>query len=247
MFSSSKGKTQLISLLSSIFLWFYVTTVVDPTETKTYKDIPISINSSNIIQENNLAVFPEETLTADITVKTNLSKLKKISKDNIIVYGTLSNPVSGKNLLSLSSNLPESIQHEIESKSLTINLEPYETISKEISVIANKKYTSEEYEIQIDKENVEISGTKTLINKIDTVVATIKGNDLDEDFEEKLEIIPLDINGQKVEGVKLSDKYITATITKILKEDETINSTDVDETINSNKNLNNTKKDDEQI
>ena len=243
-----KTKTKLIALLSSIILWFYVTTVVDPSETKTYKDIPITIANSHLLNESSLGVFLEETLTANITVKTNLSKLKKITKDNLVISGSISNPVPGKNILTLTSNLPDSIRTEIEPSNIAINLEVLETVSKDISVIANKKYTSEEYELKIDKETIEVSGTKTLINKIDKVIATVKGNDTEDSFSEKLELIPIDKDGQKVENIKLSDKYITATITKIIAETEedemSTNNEDVLENnsiLNVNKDENETK------
>lgn len=237
MFSPHKNKTKILSLLSSIVLWVYVTNVVDPTETKTYIDIPITISNTNSIQENNLNIFPEKHLTATITIKTNLSKLKKISKDNIIIYGNINNPSPGKNILTLSSNLPSDIHCDIHADDLIVNLEFYETIEKDITIIANKKYTSDDYEINIDKETIEVSGTTTILNKIDKVVVTIKGNDTDESFNEKLEIIPLDINGNKIEGLKLSNKYINADVTKIIKEDKLNNKefSDVQDSINKTK------------
>lgn len=237
MFSPHKNKTKILSLLSSIVLWIYVTNVVDPTETKTYIDIPITISNTNSIQENNLNIFPEKHLTATITIKTNLSKLKKISKDNIIIYGNINNPSPGKNILTLSSNLPSDIHCDIHADDLIVNLEFYETIEKDITIIANKKYTSDDYEINIDKETIEVSGTTTILNKIDKVVVTIKGNDTDESFNEKLEVIPLDINGNKIEGLKLSNKYINADVTKIIKEDKLNNEefSDVQDSINKTK------------
>lgn len=237
MFSPHKNKTKILSLLSSIVLWLYVTNVVDPTETKTYIDIPITISNTNSIQENNLNIFPEKHLTATITIKTNLSKLKKISKDNIIIYGNINNPSPGKNILTLSSNLPSDIHCDIHADDLIVNLEFYETIEKDITIIANKKYTSDDYEINIDKETIEVSGTTTILNKIDKVVVTIKGNDTDESFNEKLEVIPLDINGNKIEGLKLSNKYINADVTKIIKEDKLNNEefSDVQDSINKTK------------
>lgn len=216
-----KTKTKLIALFSAIILWFYVTTVVDPLESKTFKDIPITISNSQLIKEKNLGIFPEETITANITVKTNLSKLKKITKDNLIVYGTISNPVPGKNIVSLSSNLPDSIRNDINPVNATISLESIETVSKEITVIANKKYTHEDYAISLDKESVEISGTKTLVNKVDRIIAKLEDSQEHKDnLTEKLELIPIDINGKKIDNIKLSDKYITVSIEKILIENE---------------------------
>lgn len=238
-----KTKTKLIALLSSIILWLYVTTVVDPSETKTFKDIPITIANSHLLSESNLGIFPEETLTANITIKTNLSKLKKITKDNLVISGNISNPVPGKNILTLTSNLSESIRTEIKPNNVVVNLELIETISKDISVIANKKYTSEEYELKIDKETIEISGIKTLINKIDKVIATVKGNDIEDSFSEKLELIPIDKNGEKVENIKLSDKYITATITKIeVDTEEDTKPSNSEDNLNTNTNKDENKK-----
>lgn len=214
----NKTKTKIIALLSSIVLWIYVTTVVDPLESRTFKDIPISISNSHLITEKNLEVFPRETISANITVKTNLSKLKKLTKDNIAIYGTINNPVPGKNILNLSSNLPDSIRYDIKPNVATVNLEPLETIEKEITVIANKKYTTDKYKITIDKERIELSGAKTLVNKVDKIIGTIKTVENEDSFSEKIELIPTDRDGNKVEGVKLSDKYINVNIEKVITE-----------------------------
>lgn len=223
MYLSNKNKTKLISLFSSIILWLYVTTTIDPSETKTIKDIPVTISNTHLLSENSLCIFPEETLSANITIKTNLSKLKKINRDNIVIYGTISNPAPGKNILTLSSNLAESIRTEIEPTNISINLESVETVSKEVSIIANKKFNTDEYTLTIDKENIELSGTKTLINKVDKITATLKGNSKEDTFSETVELIPIDKDGNKVESIKLSDKYITVTVTKIILEEEQIN------------------------
>lgn len=214
----NKTKTKIIALLSSIVLWLYVTTVVDPLESRTFKDIPISISNSHLITEKNLEIFPGETISANITVKTNLSKLKKLTKDNMAIYGTISNPVPGKNILNLSSNLPDSIRYDIKPNVATVNLETLETIEKEITVIANKKYTTDNYKITIDKEHIELSGAKTLINKVDKIVGTIKTVENEDSFSEKIELIPIDRDGNKVEGIKLSDKYINVNIEKVIIE-----------------------------
>lgn len=245
MLFSNKTKTKAVALLSSIILWIYVTTVVDPSETKTFKDIPITLTNSHLLSENGLSVFPEVNLTASITVKTNLSKLKKMTKDNLIIYATISNPVPGKNILNLTSNLPDSIRHEIEPSTISVSFEINETISKEVSVIANKKYTSDEYTITLDKESIDVSGTKTVINKIDKVIATIKGNDTKDSFSEKLELIPIDKDGNKVENIKLSDKYITANIEKITDKEynPALNNTDLENQENNEvENKNNANK-----
>lgn len=228
---SNKNKTKFISLFSAIVLWLYVITTVDPSETKKFKDIPITISNAHLLNENNLSLFPEENLTASITIKTNLSKLKKITKDNIVISGSLSNPVPGKNILTLTSNLPDSVRVEIAPSTVAVNLETIETFSHEISVIANKKYNTDDYEIKIEKESIELSGTKTIANKVDKVIAKLKGNNNDSDFSEKLELIPIDKDGNKVENLKLSDKYITAHITKIIKEEELL----LDESLNEEK------------
>lgn len=228
---TNKTKTKIIALLSSIILWLYVTTVVDPLETRTFKDIPITISNTHLIKEKSLTIFPEESISANITVKTNLSKLKKLTKDNLIIYGSISNPMPGKNIITLSSNLPDNIRHDIEPTTSIINLEVLETITKDVTVIANKKYTTENYEITIDKESIELSGTKTLINKIDKIIGTVKTNSTENNFTEKLELIPIDKNGNKVENIKLSDKYITVTVNEIVTE---TNSLDEDSPLEEN-------------
>lgn len=220
---TNKLKIKIIALLSSILLWIYVTSVVDPLESKTFKDVPIIINNSHLIKEKGLTVYPEKIMTGTINVKTNISKLRKINKDTLIINGTIDNPLPGKNIITLSSNLSDNIRHDIEPTVTTINLESIITMEKDITVIVNKKYNTDDYNIEIEKNKIEISGTSTLINKVDKVIGTMKSEDKDESISEKVELIPLDIDGKKVENIKLSSKYIDVKIEKIILEDANTN------------------------
>lgn len=211
---TNKLKVKIIALLSSILVWVYVTSTVDPLESKTFKNIPITINNSHSITEKGLTIFPEETLTADITIKTNISKLRKINRDTIIIYADITNPSPGKNIVTFSSNLSDNISHDIEPNTNTINLETIETVEKDITIIANKKYTNDEYTISIEKNKIDISGTKTLINKVDKVIGTMKSTETSDNFSETIELVPIDINGDKIEGIKLSFKYVGINVTK---------------------------------
>jgi YbbR domain-containing protein len=79
-------KIKFISLLSALVLWLYVMAVEDPTETKTYSNIPINITNIDMVEDRGLAINPNEKLFADISIDANLSSLRRLNSDNIYIY-----------------------------------------------------------------------------------------------------------------------------------------------------------------
>ena len=50
------------------------------------------------LEEDDLVVYPESDLVADIYITGKLSDLQKITEDDIHIYGTINNPIEGKNI-----------------------------------------------------------------------------------------------------------------------------------------------------
>ena len=94
-------KIKLISFLSALVLWMYVMAVVDPEDTRLFEGIPVDVTNAEQLEEEDLVVYPEDDLVADIYITGKISDLQKIKEDDIHIYGTINNPIEGKNHLYL--------------------------------------------------------------------------------------------------------------------------------------------------
>lgn len=211
-------KIKLISLLSALVLWLYVMTVEDPVETRTFSDIPVTITNMSVLEERGLTIYPKEELLADISIRANLSSLRPINRDNIYIYGRLDDPKEGKNVVYLQANLPERVnKYDIKPNVITLDLEKVVNEKRSISVDVEGEPKTNIDNIETNKKTVDVSGPRTLVNKVTSIKATLDASDKYKDFSTKLKLVPVDANGDAVKGVKLDDNFVVATV-KFLQE-----------------------------
>lgn len=215
----NNSKIKIISLLSALVLWMYVMAVVDPEETKLFEDIPLTITNKDELNEKDLIIYPEVELTANIYITGKLSSLQKVEKDDINIYGQINNPIEGKNEIYLKATAPQRVTYEFKSPVMIVNLEKIVQNKKdiEIKVEGKSKDNIDKIEIENEKNSITVTGPRSLVNKVNKIVANLNvGNKVD-DFETNLYLEPVDSNGDKVDGVKLEETSLKAKIT-LLKE-----------------------------
>lgn len=211
-------KIKFISLLSALVLWLYVMAVEDPTETKTYSNIPINITNIDMVEDRGLAINPNEKLFADISIDANLSSLRRLNSDNIYIYCRIDDPKEGNNTAYLQANLSERVnKYDIKPHSVVVNLEKLINEEKTIKLYIEGTPKVNIDTIDTNKQSIEISGPKSLVNEVTSLIATIDLDKKDTDFSTKLKLTPVNKDGKEVKGVNLEENYIIADV-KLLKQ-----------------------------
>lgn len=195
------NKRKLVSILAAICLWMYVMIVVDPSDSKTIDDVSITIENQVQLSENRLVIYPKENLTTDIYVSGKLSDIQKLNKDNIKIYGNINNPIEGANIVVLKTNLNNNISRKLNKSTVTVNLE--KKITKEANVVVNIDKGEELVENAYPKyDSVYVTGARTVISKLDKVIANIDVNG-DNNKNKKITIsstlVPVDVDGNKLD------------------------------------------------
>ena len=199
-------KIKFISLLSALVLWLYVMAVEDPTETKTYSNIPINITNIDMVEDRGLAINPNEKLFADISIDANLSSLRRLNSDNIYIYCRIDDPKEGNNTAYLQANLSERVnKYDIKPHSVVVNLEKLINEEKTIKLYIEGTPKVNIDTIDTNKQSIEISGPKSLVNEVTSLIATIDLDKKDTDFSTKLKLTPVNKDGENVD--KLDTKY----------------------------------------
>ena len=206
-------KIKLISLLSALVLWLYVMTVEDPVELRTFNNIPITITNMSMLEDRGLAIYPKEELLADISIKANLSSLRTINRDNIYIYGRLDDPKEGKNAIYLQANLPERVnKYDIKPSVITVDLEKVVDEKRSIEVSTKGKSNINIDNIEINKKTANVTGPRSVVNKVTSIKATVDVDKKEKDFSTKVKLVPVDKSGNEVEDVKLEDDFVVATV-----------------------------------
>ena len=210
----NNSKIKIISLLSAMVLWMYVMAIVDPEETKLFENIPVTITNKNELNERDLVIYPEQDLTTNIYVTGKLSNLKKVTKDDINVYGQINNPLEGNNEIYLKVSTSQRVNYDFKNPVMIVTLEKIisEDKSIKVDITGSGKNNVDNIMLQDNIDKVSISGPRSLVNKVKRVVGTVKVNGELNDFSQSIKLEPVDANVKVVEGVELEKDSVNVNI-----------------------------------
>lgn len=211
----NNSKIKIISLLSAIVVWMYVMAIVDPEETKLFENIPVTITNKNELNEKDLIIYPEKDLTTNIYVTGKLSNLKKITKDDIDVYGQIDNPIEGSNEIYLKVSTSQRVNYDFKNPVMIVTLEKIinEEKSIKVDITGSGKNNVDNILLEDNIDKVSVFGPRSLVNEVKRVVGTIDVNGKLNDFSQSIKLEPVDANGTVVEGVELEINSVNAHIT----------------------------------
>ena len=211
----NNSKIKIISLLSAMVLWMYVMAIVDPEETKLFENIPVTITNKNELNKRDLVIYPEQDLTTNIYVTGKLSNLKKVTKDDINVYGQINNPLEGNNEIYLKVSTSQRVNYDFKNPVMIVTLEKIisEDKSIKVDITGSGKNNVDNIMLQDNIDKVSVSGPRSLVNKVKRVVGTVKVNGELNDFSQSIKLEPVDANGKVVEGIELEKDSVNVNIT----------------------------------
>ncbi|MEJ8555153.1 CdaR family protein [Tepidibacter sp. Z1-5] len=202
-------KIKTISIFFAFFMWIYVMAEVDPIILKDYDQIPIKINNINILQENDMVLYPEPDLNAKIILRGRRSLIKQIQKNDLYINTNLKPPKIGVNKLDLDLDVPSNISYTIMPNNISLNIEKSIYTKKEIVIktINGSNKDLKVDEISYSPKSTFIEGPKSLVENVDKLVCKVDLKNKSKNFNSKAQIIPVDKNGKTVEGVNIKDQY----------------------------------------
>lgn len=206
-------KIKVIAILSAMALWMYVMLAVDPQESKLIENIPVHITNTAELEDRGFVIYPDEEITANVTVTGQLSKVKSINKDKIYVYGEIKKPIEGQNDMYLKVNVSETVDNTVlRSPVAMVNLERVVKKDKAIKVNIEGAKKDDISEVKLEKNKVKVSGPRSMVNKVKNVEAELNVETGKDNFTRNFKLVPIDENGEKVEDVVLSTYYVKADV-----------------------------------
>ena len=174
----------LLSLVVAFGLWLFVITVISPESEKTYYDIPVVIQSKNILSERGLMIVSEEPKVT-LELKSNRTILNNLNEANINVITNVANiEKPGTYNLTYSISYPGNIpDNEIAVQSsstdlITVKVE--NKITKDVPVVIDynntavqEGYRADLQNLQLDFTAIEITGPESVTSQIEQAIIEV--------------------------------------------------------------------------
>lgn len=241
--SSRKIINIIIALVVSIAGWTYVVYNNDPMTEVRYKDIPLKYVGEDALANRGLGVSQVSTTAIDVTLKQRRIDTNTITAEDIDVIADVSDAAEGENGISLQISGPNGTQvAEAERRSISVEVEPSDTVEKKILVEYDGNIADiEPVTANLTSTMATVIGAESEVERVENVVSfitydetntktwsyttTLKAVDKDGDVIDHLVIYPREVNFKAYPG-KLKEVKLN-----VLTEDpdETANKSQQDE------------------
>ena len=88
--NKQKVIAQIVCLLLSIGLWFYVTNVENPIKTQDINKVPVRLINEDVLRDSNLVLEPNQQFYVDLKVEGTIQDLRKVNKSDFEIVVDLS-------------------------------------------------------------------------------------------------------------------------------------------------------------
>lgn len=182
----SDNMLKILSLIIAIGLWFYVVQVQNPEREETFKDIPVVFTQTAELENKDLILLNDKDRTIDVTVRGNMKRILNISAEEITVVAELGSiEEKGKHTVVANVVLPYGNLEIVKKNPSVVSVEVDDLITKTFEISTSAMGTPKEGfvagETIATPSEILVTGAKTIVDGISSVVATVdvSGKDTD--------------------------------------------------------------------
>ena len=205
--------TLTLSFLLAIAAWVAAISTRDPIQEQAYPEpLPILYRG---LQENLLLTgdVPEQ---AEAVLRAPLSVWEALVPSDIQVVADLEGLGGGRHRIALKVLLQRRAVQvtALDPATIEITLEPLEskTVGLRMEIIGEPAPDYEAEEPALDLQEVTVSGPKSLVDRVDAAEIHLDLTNRQRPIDQELQIIPVDFEGQPVEGLTLSAESVRVSL-----------------------------------
>ena len=217
---SNKKKINKINLALSIAIafaaWLYVVYSINPTITRTYSNIPITVVNSRSLAKNDLAVSKMDTDKVSVTLVGRRSAINELKKSDVAATVNAANAGKGENTMAVQVTAPGAITVKSQSESsISVTVEDLEV--KKVSSYTTYKDDQEGEPVVKKNSNkeVEVQGAASLVKNVDSVKLELDANKVTDKAKEfSVAATPVDGSGHKIDFLTTDPGKVSVTAYK---------------------------------
>ena len=212
---NSKTARLIIALIAAVLIWGYVVGEVNPSKTKTIRNIPITYTYEDTLNERGLAISGAEEDSISLEVSGARAILGYISPNDISATINVASAQKGENEMSITIKVPSGITVNKQSVTrTTVNVESLAQKPTGITVAYAGDFAPGDQgsTVNISSNQVIISGAESLVEKVASVHGIVDAANVSEKLSAvACQLYPVDADGKEVSGIKLSQRSVSVT------------------------------------
>lgn len=208
----------ILSLIIAFCGWLYVMYNVDPTTTRTFRNVSITYSNEKDLEAKGIALKSADKKSVEIEVEGHRSELNKMDDSDIKVRADLSDAGKGENTLSLRVQTPPKVS--IVSKSdetVTVNTEAMDTRSVPGRVEYRTESTSGTEPIVEEQSSdyFSVTGAMSKVKEVEYVRIPVEEQKLTGKIHTySVSVIPVDRSGDEITHVKVNPAKASVAVFK---------------------------------
>ena len=214
-FMKNNWSLKLLSVVIAVLIWLFVNNINDPTVSKLYTNVNVSIKNGSYIESRGQTYrLAKDNQTVSVTLTGSSSKVSRRTED-ISVYADLTQIVdmdSDPIMVPVTVSCPGISEEDITVSPVTIPIEIEDREEKTFMVAVSDEDTTpgKGYEVGEEYSNpdkVTIQGPKSIVSKIDRVVATVSVEGMTADSTKEADLTLYDKNQEVISETDM--QYLT--------------------------------------
>jgi len=202
----------IVSIIAGIAIWAYVVSVLDPVSAQTIKAVPVQLTNTESLASSGLAIAGTGEYTVDVVITANRSTINGLSTNDFVATADLTGLSKGQNYITVNVIAPSNVTvTEVRTQSIQVYLDTLVSVEKTVKIDAQNVSTGQELgAIKMSENVVTVSGAQSLVEAVADVKTVVDVSDmkLDELVTFEYNLVPVNADGERVLGVKLSSNSI---------------------------------------
>lgn len=214
----------VLAFIVAITLWAYVIGETNPTDTRTFREIPVTLINENILTDRGLAVESISDTYISVTLTGTRANMNGVTAEDVSAVVDLSEGTEGENHLKIDVRIPDGL--EIEDRSTNkVTVEIAKVKSREVPVtpLYQGAFQTEQEPIteSISPSFVTVTGAESKVDAVTEVKAVVKAGMVKSELKDiKCRLVPVDKKGTEVGKLELSED--TAVVSAQLASTKTV-------------------------
>lgn len=200
-----------IAVALSMALWLYVINVENPTGTATLRDVAVTVQGQDVLEERGLMVTALEDETMDLKLSGRKKTLMKLDRDNVYLTVDVSSITEeGEYPLNCRTVYPTYINTDNVTSSrwnkMSVTLTVRERGTKEVTVRGEFIGTEAEGclagRVVTDPASLELTGPTEVLDTIAYALVQITGENVSETIVQQADVVLIGVNGEPVQDLE---------------------------------------------
>jgi YbbR domain-containing protein len=173
----SNTLNKIIAVAVALTLWAYVITTESPMQTTVVRGIPVQFENLDALAAVNLTVANDVTYSVDITVKGKRMDISTLTAEDFNASVDLFGRQPGEGSFTVNIGGPGSVSIlEKRPPRLTLFVEDMVSVSKPVRIEYTAPFPEDKEAgfVSISPENVEVTGAKSQVDRVDYVRARLE-------------------------------------------------------------------------